>query len=124
MSAVISTLLSLSTESRNEVYTDMSFYRIEEEDNELIVNDLSATLSISNHGPISCKDALEQPFLSCGVFPEEDDGEFLEEIDGVVSDWGTLAWHLLGFEFIRMTGDKLREATSGKSISSLESWES
>lgn len=64
-------------------------------------------VSYSHEDPLSWKEAMWQPFLSCGLCQQdiEDDAqlETKEEEHVEDTDWPTLIWHLSGFEFVRLS---------------------
>lgn len=66
-------------------------------------------VSYSHEEPLSWKEAMWQPFLSCGLCQQdiEDDAQLekktSKEEEHVDTDWPTLIWALSGFEFIRLS---------------------
>mmetsp|Transcript_15623 Transcript_15623/g.33838 ORF Transcript_15623/g.33838 Transcript_15623/m.33838 type:complete len:106 (+) Transcript_15623:329-646(+) len=62
-------------------------------------------ISHSEEEPLSWKEAMWQPFLSCGLCSDDDEEEdsSQKEAVGADADWGTLIWHLSGMEFIRLS---------------------
>ena len=59
----------------------------------------------SNVEPLSWREAIAQPFLSCGLcLEEEEKDEITKEMEETTkTDWATLIWHLSGMEFVRIS---------------------
>ena len=62
-------------------------------------------VSYSNEEPLSWKEKILQPFLSCGLCAGEDEqDEHTEKNDGEAAmSWRTWIWCLSGMEFIRIS---------------------
>mmetsp|Transcript_2014 Transcript_2014/g.3478 ORF Transcript_2014/g.3478 Transcript_2014/m.3478 type:complete len:212 (+) Transcript_2014:36-671(+) len=69
--------------------------------------DITYNVCYAEEGPLSWKEALAQPFLSCGLCQDDleekpDSARQMEEtMEGC--DWPTLLWHLSGLEFLRLS---------------------
>eukprot|EP00581_Thalassiosira_minuscula_P010876 CAMPEP_0183732056 /NCGR_PEP_ID=MMETSP0737-20130205/37368_1 /TAXON_ID=385413 /ORGANISM="Thalassiosira miniscula, Strain CCMP1093" /LENGTH=184 /DNA_ID=CAMNT_0025964961 /DNA_START=55 /DNA_END=609 /DNA_ORIENTATION=+ len=70
-------------------------------------SDITYNVCYAEEGPLSWKEALAQPFLSCGLCQDDleekpDSARQMEEtMEGC--DWPTLLWHLSGLEFLRLS---------------------
>mmetsp|Transcript_33349 Transcript_33349/g.60094 ORF Transcript_33349/g.60094 Transcript_33349/m.60094 type:complete len:91 (+) Transcript_33349:322-594(+) len=62
-------------------------------------------ISYSKEDPLSWREAIAQPFQSCGLCQEEEEkDETTKEMEETTeTDWATLIWHLSGMEFIRIS---------------------
>jgi len=62
-------------------------------------------ISYSNEEPLSWREAIAQPFLSCGLCQEDEEKDEMTKAmeETTKTDWATLIWHLSGMEFLRIS---------------------
>ena len=60
-------------------------------------------ISYSKEEPLSWREAIAQPFLSCGLCQEEEEKDEMtkETEETTKADWATLIWHLSGMDFFK-----------------------
>lgn len=58
-------------------------------------------ISYTKEEPLSWKEMIAQPFLSCGLC--QDEASSTTTVDEEPIDWGELCWALSGMEFIRIS---------------------